>query len=89
MSYNMKKKSEIILKFGHNIKNTGITEVQVALLTDRINHLKCHFDKNRNDHHSRYGLLKLVAQRRKLLKYLRNNSIFRYNNLIKILELRH
>lgn len=89
MSDSNEKKNKIISKFGYNIKNTGISEVQIALLTERINHLKFHFLKHKKDHHSRRGLLKIVAHRRKLLKYLKQNSILRYTSLIKILELRH
>ncbi|CAD83628.1 30S ribosomal subunit protein S15 [Candidatus Blochmanniella floridana] len=90
MHYNAEQKSKIILKFGfNNIKNTGITEVQVALLTQRINALKSHFNKHKQDHHSRRGLLHIVTRRRKLLKYLKKSSVLRYNNLIESLALRH
>lgn len=85
----VKKKIEIISKFGFRVQNTGATEVQVALLTERINHLKNHFLKNKKDHHSRRGLLKIVARRRKLLKYLKGCNTLRYINLLENLGLRH
>lgn len=89
MSDSSDKKNEIISKFGYSVQNTGITEVQVALLTMRINHLRLHFLKHKKDHHSRRGLLKIVARRRKLLKFLKKSNVLRYTNLVKILELRH
>lgn len=89
MSDSNAKKNKIISEIGYDAKNTGITEVQVALLTNRINHLKFHFLKHKKDYHSRRGLLKIVTQRRKLLKYLKKSSVIRYTNLVKILELRY
>lgn len=83
------KKLKIISEFGCNINDTGVTEVQIALLTARIDHLKQHFLKNKKDYHSRRGLLKIVARRRRLLKYLKACHILRYTNLIKHLGLRH
>lgn len=84
------KKHKTVSKLGYDIKkNTGVTEVQIALLTDRVNRLQFHFLKNKKDYHSRRGLLKIVAQRRKLLKYLKRIDMLRYTNLVKILELRH
>jgi small subunit ribosomal protein S15 len=68
--------------------DTGSTEVQVALLTQRINELSEHFKTHKNDHHSRRGLLKLVSQRRRLLSYLRRTGPDRYQELIKRLGLR-
>ena len=64
------KKSEIIAKFGHHEGDTGSAEVQIALLTERINHLNEHLSKNHNDNHSRRGLMKMVGERRGLLQYL-------------------
>jgi small subunit ribosomal protein S15 len=81
-------KQEIITKFGGDEKNTGSTEVQIALLTARINDLQGHFKANPKDHTSNRGLLKMVGQRRRLLKYLRNTDIERYRALIAELGLR-
>ncbi len=81
-------KQEIISKFGGDAKNTGSTEVQIALLTARINDLQGHFKANPKDHASNRGLLKMVGQRRRLLKYLRNTDIERYRALIAELGLR-
>ena len=82
------KKTEIITKFGLRKGDTGSTEVQVALLTERINQLTGHMMANRHDYHSQRGLLKLVGQRRRLLAYLSKENIDRYNSLIKKLGLR-
>ena len=68
--------------------DTGSTEVQVALLTERINQLQEHFKIHKKDHHSRRGLLKIVSQRRRLLDYLRRNDVDRYRTLIQSLGLR-
>lgn len=81
-------KSNAIAEFGKNEADTGSTEVQVALLTERINGLSEHFKKHDKDHHSRRGLLKLVSQRRRLLDYLRRTGPDRYQGLIKRLGLR-
>jgi len=81
-------KQELITKFGGDEKNTGSTEVQIALLTARINDLQNHFKANPKDHASNRGLLKMVGQRRRLLKYLRNTDIERYRALIAELGLR-
>lgn len=89
MYNSVEKKIKIISEFGCNLQDTGATEVQIALLTERINHLKYHFLKNKKDHHSRRGLLKIVARRRKLLKYLKEYNVLRYLNLIENLGLRH
>ncbi len=69
-------------------KDTGSADVQIVRLTDRINSLTAHFDKHSKDHHSRRGLLKMVARRRKLLDYLRETQEPRYQSLIKALKLR-
>jgi small subunit ribosomal protein S15 len=82
------KKEEIVNKFGGSAKNTGSTEVQVALLTHHINELNIHFATAKKDHHSKRGLLKMVGQRRKLLNYIRANEPKRYSALILALELR-
>lgn len=81
-------KLELIKKFGKNEKDTGSVEVQVAILTERINNLTDHLQNNKHDHSSRRGLLKLVGQRRKLLEYLKNKDLTRYRDLIQKLNLR-
>ena len=81
-------KLEIIKKFGRSEGDTGSAEVQVALLTERINSLQEHFKVHKKDHHSRRGLLKMVGQRRGLLNYLADQDIERYRTLIKELGLR-
>ncbi len=81
-------KQEIIKTYGRDEKDTGSPEVQIALLTWRINHLTDHLKMHKKDHHSRRGLLMMVGQRRGLLKYLRNNDIQSYRTLIKKLGIR-
>ena len=82
------KKEEIIKEYGKKPGDTGSPEVQVALLTQRINELTQHLKVNQKDHHSRRGLLKMVGQRRGLLAYLKKSDIERYRTLIKRLGLR-
>jgi len=82
------KKQEIIKKFAKHESDTGTPEVQVALLTERINGLQDHFKAHKHDHHSRRGLLKMVAQRRSLLNYLKKKDVTRYKTLIETLGLR-
>ena len=82
------QKKEIIEKFGKNSQDTGDSKVQIALLTARINDLQAHFKANPKDHASRRGLLKLVGQRRSLLKYIRERDIDEYRKLISDLGLR-
>ena len=82
------KRADIIDKFKLNKDDTGSTEVQVALLTERINQLTGHMAANRHDYHTQRGLLKLVGRRRRLLAYLTRESVERYNNLISRLGLR-
>lgn len=82
------RKVEIIERFGRGKGDTGSTEVQVALLTERINEISSHLQQHRHDFHSRRGLLKLVGQRRRLLRYLQNSDIERYRALIQELGLR-
>ena len=79
---------EIVSQFGANDQDTGNTRVQVALLTERINHLTEHLREHKKDHHSRRGLLMLVGQRRRLLNYLQKNDLEGYRALIKELGLR-
>ncbi len=81
-------KAAIVGKFGRHESDTGSPEVQIALLTERINVLTEHFKSNKNDHHSRRGLLMLVGQRRRLLDYLKDKNIVRYRELIVELGLR-
>ncbi len=82
------RKTEIITTYQAREGDTGSTEVQVALLTERINELTTHMAAHRHDYHSRRGLLKLVGQRRRLLAYLSREDVGRYNQLIKKLGLR-
>ncbi len=84
----MKTKADTIKKYATGKEDTGSPEVQVALLTDRINHLTQHFEAHKKDHHSRRGLLIMVGRRRKLLDYLKANDEPRYETLIKKLGLR-
>ncbi len=81
-------KSDVVAKFATGSGDTGSPEVQVALLTERINHLTEHLKTHSHDHHSRRGLLLLVGRRRRLLKYLTNVDITRYRALIEALGLR-
>jgi len=82
------EKMEITKKFQHRVGDTGSTEVQVALLTERINRLTGHMSVNRHDHHTQRGLLKLVGRRRRLLAYLSREDVGRYRKLISKLGLR-
>ena len=88
MALNTKRKQEIVKQFQRKDGDTGSSEVQIALLTYRINDLTEHFKAHSKDHHSRRGLLHMVSQRRKLLDYLKRKDIARYTNLIKSLGLR-
>ncbi|NLI38104.1 MAG: 30S ribosomal protein S15 [Clostridiaceae bacterium] len=81
-------KQDIIAKYATHEGDTGSPEVQVALLTARINHLTEHLKTHKKDHHSRRGLLKMVGQRRGLLNYLMKKDITRYRELIAKLEIR-
>lgn len=88
MSHTKEDKQEIIKKYGRDEKNTGSTEVQIALLTHRINHLTEHFKIHKKDFAGQRGLLKLVGNRRNLLAYLRENNLEGYRSLIADLGLR-
>jgi small subunit ribosomal protein S15 len=89
MSLNKEQKQEIVSKYGKGPKDSGVPEVQIAILTQRINDLQAtHFDKNKKDNHSRLGLLKMVGKRRRLLRYLENKDIERYRKIIKELNIR-
>ncbi len=82
------KKKEIIAAYGRTPEDTGSPEVQIALLTERINELNEHLKDNHKDHHSRRGLLKMVGQRRNMLAYLKKTNIDSYRSLIEKLGLR-
>lgn len=88
MSINGPQKQELIAKFKTHEKDTGSPEVQVAILSGRINDLAKHFDAHKKDHSSRRGLLKMVGQRRRLLTYLRGKNKDRYLKLIEQLGIR-
>jgi len=85
---NKEEKTKIIKDHMVNPKDTGSPEVQVALLTNRINNLSTHFDTHKKDYHSKTGLMKMVGQRKRLLGYLKKQDIKRYESLIKKLKLR-
>ena len=80
-------KQETIEKFRYHEKDTGSSEVQIALLTDRINGLLTHFKENKKDHHSRRGLLLLVGQRARLLRYLKNTDMEKFKKITKELNI--
>ncbi len=82
------KRTAIIGEYRLHEKDTGSPEVQIALLSARIEYLTEHFKSHKKDHHSRRGLLKLVGQRRRLLNYIKDNDIERYRNVVKRLGLR-
>ena len=88
MAQQAEKKSKIIEKFKTHDTDTGSSEVQIALLSDRITYLTEHFKVHKKDHHSRRGLLKLVGQRRRLLKHLKQKDIAKYRTLIQELGIR-
>ncbi len=88
MTLTVEQKQEIVSRHGKDPSDTGSTEVQIALLTARINHLTEHLRDHKKDHHSRRGLLMLVGQRRRLLKYLQKKDLDRYRALIQELGLR-
>lgn len=86
--YWLKKKTDIINKYARKEGDTGSPEVQIAILTARIQELTEHLKENKKDHHSRRGLLKMVGKRRGLLQYLKNKDIEGYRTLIEKLEIR-
>ncbi|MGA9116554.1 MAG: 30S ribosomal protein S15 [Bacteroidota bacterium] len=88
MGLTKETKAEVIRKFGSSPLDTGTPEVQIALLTLRINELAPHFEKHAKDHHSRVGLLKMVGKRRRLLDYLMEKNVERYRKIIADLQLR-
>ena len=88
MTVNSEKKRELVGKYGRSENDTGSAEVQVALLTARINELTEHLREHTKDHHSRRGLLMLVGKRRRLLRYLERSDVERYRSLVGELGLR-
>ncbi len=89
MTMSAADKKALIEEYGTKTDDTGSTEVQVALLTHRINDLTPHFKDHKKDHHSRQGLIRMVNSRRKLLDYLKRKDVESYRDLIKRLGLRH
>jgi len=88
MTLTQERKQELVSKFGESPTDTGRAEVQIALMTDRINDLNQHLRTHRKDHHSRRGLLMLVGRRRRLLNYLQRSDLERYRALVRELGLR-
>lgn len=84
----MKTTQDVVAEYGHHQTDTGSPEVQVALLTERINHLTEHLRQHKGDHHGRRGLLMMVGRRRRLLDYLRSQDVERYRKLVAQLGLR-
>ena len=82
------QKAAIVTKFATHEGDTGSPEVQIALLSERINQLQDHFKTHKKDHHSRRGLLKMVSKRRRLLSYLKKSSLDRYRKTVAALNLR-
>jgi len=88
MSMTAEEKQEVVARFGRDATDTGRTEVQIALLTRRINHLTDHVRTHKHDHHSRRGLLMLVGRRRRFLNYLQKTDLEGYRRLVRELGLR-
>jgi small subunit ribosomal protein S15 len=88
MALSVQQKSEVVAKFQRDAKDTGSAEVQIALLSERINGLSGHFSANKRDHSSRRGLVRMVNQRRKLLDYLKATDLTGYQQLVERLGLR-
>ncbi|MEI8135449.1 MAG: 30S ribosomal protein S15 [bacterium] len=88
MPITKEKTMSFVSKFGSNTKDTGRTEVQIAILTEKINSLTPHFAANPKDNHSKRGLIKMVGQRRSLLDYLAKKDVMKYRSLIQQLEIR-
>ena len=88
MSITVERKAELIKSYGQGEGDTGSPEVQIAILTSRINELTEHFKVHKHDHHGRRGLMKLVANRRGLLNYLKGKDLDRYKKLLDTLGLR-
>ena len=88
MSLTKEQKADILKKFGKGPSDSGTPEVQIALLTANINSLSPHLNQHKKDHHGRFGLLKMVGKRRRLLDYLMKKDIERYRKIIQELEIR-
>lgn len=88
MALNQERKKDLIDQFRTHESDTGSPEVQIAILTEKINYLNAHLRTHKKDHHSRRGLLKMVGQRRNLLAYLKDKDVTRYRDLIQKLGLR-
>ena len=88
MSLSVEAKAKIVAEFGRDAKDTGSSEVQIALLTAQINHLQAPFAEHKKDHHGRRGLLRMVSRRRKLLDYLKRTDLAKYSETIARLGLR-
>ncbi len=85
---NKEQKADIVTKFGGDTVNTGKAEVQIAILTARINDLTGHLDTHKKDHHNRRGLIMMVSKRRRLLNYLSKKDVLRYRKVISELSIR-
>ncbi len=88
MSINLKNKQEIVKKFGKNANDTGLPEVQIALLSQKINELTEHLKDNLKDYQGRRGLLMMVGKRKRLLTYLKKQNLDKYRQLVKELNIR-
>ena len=88
MPLTIEEKETIVSKFGENKMDTGSAVVQIALLTGRIRHLTTHVTKHKKDNHSRRGLVMLVGQRKRLMKYLRKTNLEKYENVVNELKIR-
>ena len=88
MAVSKERKAELVKEFSKDVKNTGSTEVQIAILTDEINNLTEHLKENKHDYHSKRGLLMKVGKRRSLLDYLKRTNVVSYREVIKKLNLR-
>ena len=88
MPLTIEEKESIVSKYGENKKDTGSATIQIALLTGRIRHLTTHVTKHKKDNHSRRGLVMLVGQRKRLMKYLRKTDMEKYENVVNELKIR-
>ncbi|MFO8006100.1 MAG: 30S ribosomal protein S15 [Candidatus Brocadiia bacterium] len=88
MTIEKQRKAELVEEFRQHESDTGSPEVQIALLTERINHLTDHLRQHNHDHHSRRGLMMMVGKRTSLLRYLRDKDTARYRNIVEALKLR-
>ena len=88
MAVSKERKAELVKEFGKDVKNTGSTDVQIAILIDEINNLTEHLKENKHDYHSKRGLLMKVGKRRSLLDYLKRTNVVSYREVIKKLNLR-